>query len=179
MTNEEKLLRAIGEIDDELIKEASVSYKKKPTYITHGLTVAASIVFVSAIILAASKFLPKSFDKAAGGSDYPLLNDGATNDNAAPPPDGSSGGSNSGSNYAPPFDDTVGGNDSGDKGDKIENEYGYIHNVKKLGEYSIQFNLKLNSAAPQKIDFVLYGKQSAQAESFPTNMTLCYRPRLL
>ena len=67
MTNHEKLLRAIGEIDDELIKEAQTPYKRVFTPLTRGLTIAASVVLISAAVLSASDlFLPKAFDNVAG-----------------------------------------------------------------------------------------------------------------
>ena len=70
MTNEEKLRRAIGEIDDELLKEASLTYKRRFTPATRGLTVAASVVLVSAAVLAASgAFLPKAFDNVGSDAD--------------------------------------------------------------------------------------------------------------
>lgn len=79
MTNEEKILIAIGEIDDELINEASAPYKAKFNSLTRGLTIAASVTIVSAVILASSGlFMPKSFDKNdMGGAAPPFENSGA------------------------------------------------------------------------------------------------------
>ena len=80
MTNEERLLGAIGEIDEELIREASSSYKKTFTPLTRGLTVAASIALTSAIIIASSGlFAPKSDNAMIGGADF---SDGSSSPNA-------------------------------------------------------------------------------------------------
>ena len=77
MTNEEKLLRAIGEIDDALVKEASSSYKRRFTPLTRGLTVAASIAVVSTLLIA-SGLLSPNYKNDVGGdaSSPPEMNDG-------------------------------------------------------------------------------------------------------
>lgn len=78
MTKEEKLLRAIGEIDEELIKDAASPYKKRFTPLTRGLTVAASIAVTSAILIASSGLLSPKFDNAMGGDAAPEVNDSAS-----------------------------------------------------------------------------------------------------
>ena len=166
MTNEDMLFRAIGEIDDELIEEASATYKKRINP-AHGLTIAASIVIISSAILAASShFMQKSFDKAAGGSDYaPPFNDSASDNNCAPPSNDSSNGSDvlfpgeNGSSNSPNLPDgTLDSDSNAERPGIIRNEYGSIYNISMLNEYTICFEMQLLSDSPEDFDFVLVGK---------------------
>ena len=70
MTNEEKILLAIGEIDDEIVAEASAPYKRKPLPAKQVLAVAASIAIVAVGITLLPDLSKKSFD-AVGNAAAP------------------------------------------------------------------------------------------------------------
>ena len=129
MTNEEKLLLAIGEIDDGLISEASVAYKRRSTPLMRGLSVAASVVAVSAVVLASGAlFAPKSFDK----------NDAAGE--ASPPTENASDGSD------------------GSYVGALEGKYGFICNVVRVSEHKIMLDLQIICESTEKFDVVILGE---------------------
>ena len=73
MTNEEKLLHAIGEISDDIILEASTPYKQSLIN-KKSLTIAASIAAVAVGISILPLALGNAFDKgAAGGNSAPEM----------------------------------------------------------------------------------------------------------
>ncbi len=129
MTNEEKLLLAMGEIDDELISEASSAYKRRFTPLTRRLSVAASVVLVSAAVLAASElFLPKAFDTGFDGG-----------------------------NASPPFSESTENSGCPDGTEFLESEYGRIYNLRSIGDDKISFNLSLHSDCDTALDIYFYG----------------------
>ena len=149
MTNEEKLLRAIGEIDDDLIKEASIKNKKVFTPLTRGLTIAASAVIVSTLIIASSGLMQKSFDNAAGndfngsmggGSAQPEGNDTLPNGNIIFP--GISDNTSSPTKPDNSQDDT---------------HFGYIVGLKSHDQGYITFELVLYQDVSKDLDIFIYG----------------------
>ena len=70
MKNEELLYLAIGEIDEELIKEASAPYKKGIPKLYKKLTIAASVTIVSAAVIAGAMMAgAPSLDKSGSSPD--------------------------------------------------------------------------------------------------------------
>ena len=129
MTNEEKLLFAIGEIDDELIEEVSSVYKKISTPLTRGLTIAASVVAVSAVILTAGvQLLPKSFDANMSGGDA-----------------------------CPPVSDSVNGTGKVEFNISLTGDFGRIYNVVQAEDYKTQFVLEILSEGVEKINVTIFG----------------------
>ena len=135
MTDKERLLYAIGDIDDTLIEEASLPYKRIFTPLTRGLTVAASVVIVSAVILAAGGGLLPKFE---AGGDF----DG----NAEPPMDGN------------------GSHGSLDGSDIISADCGYISDFRRLGEYFISFTMVIGSDCTEAHDIIIIGKNEETDE---------------
>ena len=79
MTNEEKLLHAIGEISDDIIWEASTPYKQSLIN-KKSLTIAASIAAVAVGISILPLALGNAFDKgAAGGNSAPEMGTDSSN----------------------------------------------------------------------------------------------------
>ena len=76
MKNEEKLYLAVGEIDEELIKEASEAYRPKIRSFYKGFTVAASVIIVSAVALVFGVLIgvPTSDGKGSCPGESPDLN---------------------------------------------------------------------------------------------------------
>lgn len=85
MTKEEKLYLAIGEIDEMLVAEALSPYKKQ-IFTRHNLTIAASVMLATIVILAGLKFLPiiTGVKNDAMGGDANMAPDrGESSDNSA------------------------------------------------------------------------------------------------
>ena len=77
MKSEEKLLLAIGEIDESIIAEASADYKRKFVFNKKALAVAASVAVVAVTISMLPGLLLGRLDKdAAGGDAAPEMNGG-------------------------------------------------------------------------------------------------------
>ena len=177
MTNEEKILRAIGEIDEELIKEASTPYAYKRTFtpLTRGLTVAASVVLVSAAVLSASQLI---FSLSQKGSDK----GGMSNSNDMLYPEDGDGSDLNGA----PSNGSSGSDDDGEKSEIIKSNYGVICGIERE-EFSVSFTLKLyrDSDLDFKVTLIGVNKENGKLASctdapnthlfdevFPINITV-------
>ena len=76
MTSNEKLLMAIGQISDDIIKEAEGEYKRKTLPLRKSLSIAASVALVAVVITLLPAILNLRFDKNAGGNSAPGMNAG-------------------------------------------------------------------------------------------------------
>ncbi len=156
MKNAEKLYYAIGEIDDNLISEASVPYKKAGQ-IAKRIVKAASITIVTTLFILVS---------LVGGL---LLGTGGFKD--AAPDKNEAYGPNGGMAPTPPED----GN-AGDESSWLSSSYGRIR-LDTVTYNSIGIYLYLSEDIDAPIDFTLYSKDKTIAYSTIENAAeTVYKP---
>lgn len=189
MNDQEKMLRAIGEIDSELIAESMTVYKKRSMPWTNKLAIAASVVLLSAAVLAmGGLFANKSLDGNIAGGNASSPNGSDSNNSLPPKGDHEDGSTNPGGNGTIIYPDDAGdillppSTDTGDFGDSPSNrpessvpnegsgndfdriylwgECGYVQDLRKDGSYKITFDLTLLEECDEKFDVTILGANS-------------------